>query len=66
MKITLKACRTNIGLTAKAIGEIVGVTADTIYKWERGASAPTAPQMAKMLEVYASKGFMVELKDIIF
>lgn len=66
MRITLKACRTNIGMTAKAMGEIVGVTPDTIYKWERGASAPTAPQMAKMLEIYASKGFVVGLSDIIF
>lgn len=66
MRITLKACRTNIGMTAKAMGEIVGVTPDTIYKWERGASAPTAPQMQKLLKLYESKGFVVELNDIIF
>ncbi len=66
MKITLKACRANIGMTAKAVGKIIGVTEDTIYKWERGASAPTAPQMVKMLDLYESKGFVVELKDIIF
>ena len=66
MKITLKACRMNVGLTAKAEAEFVGVTMDTIYKWERGGSYPNALQMQKLLNLYESKGFMVELNDIIF
>ncbi len=66
MGVSLKACRTNIKMTAKEMGEFLGVTPDTIYKWERGASAPTAPQMQKLLALYESKGFVVGLNDIIF
>lgn len=38
MKITLKAARTNKGLTQTQAGKAIGVSKDTISKWERAVS----------------------------
>jgi DNA-binding XRE family transcriptional regulator len=66
MKLTLKACRTNVKATAKELAEYVGVTEDTIYNWECGKYCPTAVKMQKILEFYERKGFVISLNDIIF
>jgi DNA-binding XRE family transcriptional regulator len=34
--LTLRSCRIIAGFKAEEIAEVVGVTVDTIYKWERG------------------------------
>ena len=66
MKLTLKACRTNVKATAKEEADYVGVTEDTIYNWESGKYCPTAVKMQKILKFYEEKGFVVSLNDIIF
>lgn len=66
MKLTLKACRTNVNATAKEEAEYVGVTEDTIYNWESGKYCPRATQMQKILKFYEKKGFVISLNDIIF
>ena len=65
-KLTLKACRTIAGVKAEELANAVGVTVDTIYKWEKGRSFPTAPQMVKYLECLAKKGFVIALGEIKF
>lgn len=65
-KLTLKACRIIAGIRAEEIANAVGVAVDTVYKWERGKSFPTAPQMVKYLECFAKKGFIIDLKNIKF
>ena len=64
--LTLKACRIIADIRADEIAEAVGVTIDTLYKWERGASFPNAPQMVKIIDFFAEKGYVVELNDINF
>ena len=66
MKISLKACRVNVGASAKEMARACGVTEDTIYNWECGKYAPRARQMQKILEFFADKGFPVALSDINF
>ena len=66
MKLTLKACRTNVNATAKEEADYVGVTEDTIYNWESGKYCPRAIQMQKILKFYEEKGFVISLNDIIF
>jgi DNA-binding XRE family transcriptional regulator len=66
MKLTLKACRTNVKATAKEVAEYVGVTEDTIYNWESGKYLPKATSMQKLLMFFAEKGFAVSLNDINF
>ena len=64
--ITLKACRIIADVSAKEMAAAVGVTVDTIYKWERGRSSPNAPQVQKILKLLANKGYIVGIDDIIF
>jgi DNA-binding XRE family transcriptional regulator len=66
VKITLKACRTNVNATAKEAAEYVGVTEDTIYNWESGKYCPKANQMQKLLEFFEKKGFPIGLGNINF
>ena len=64
--LTLKACRIIANLKADEIATAAGVTVDTVYKWEKGKSFPTAPQMVSILELFAEKGYIVDMSDINF
>lgn len=44
----LLAQRTRLGLSAKDYGQLAGVSAQTIYNWERQRSTPRAEQIAKV------------------
>lgn len=66
MKLTLKACRVNVGATAREMADFIGVTEDTIYNWESGKYSPRGKQMIKILNFFASKDFPVSLNDIKF
>ena len=52
MRITLKAARTNAGLTQQEAAKRLGVTVDTIGNWERAKSFPNALQIRNIEEVY--------------
>ena len=64
--LTLKACRTIAKLRAEDLATEVGVTVDTLYKWEKGKSYPTAPQIVKIIQCFANKGYSVDISDIKF
>lgn len=64
--LTLKACRIIVGLKVDEIATAAGVTVDTVYKWEKCKSFPTAPQMVKIIELFAEKGYIVDMSDIKF
>ena len=64
--LTLKACRVIADIKAEDLAEAVGVTTDTLYKWENGKSFPKAPQMVKIIQFFADKGYVVEIGDINF
>lgn len=64
--LTLKACRDIAKVEAKEIAEAVGVTVDTIYKWEKSRSFPNAPQLVRIIEFYAEKGYAVTVNEIKF
>ena len=48
------------------MAKAVGVTEDTVYNWENGKYAPTAKNMQKILDFFASKDFPIQLSDINF
>ena len=52
MKVTLKAARTNVGLTQQEAADKIGVTVDTMSNWERAKSFPNALQIRRIEEVY--------------
>ena len=64
--LTLKACRIIANVEAKEFADYVGVTVDTVYKWEKGKSFPNAPQMVKAIQCFANKGYLVEIGEINF
>ena len=64
--LTLKACRIIANVKAEEIATAVGVTVDTIYKWEKGRSFPTAPQLVDIIKLFAEKGYLVDIGDIKF
>lgn len=64
--LTLKACRIIANIDAKDLADAVGVTVDTLYKWEKGKSTPKAPQMVKIINHFAQKGYYVDVNDINF
>ena len=64
--LTLKSCRIIAGIKAEEIAKAAGVTVDTLYKWEKGRSYPNAPQMIKIINCFAKKGYFVEMDEIKF
>jgi DNA-binding XRE family transcriptional regulator len=64
--LTLKACRIIANVDAKELADYVGVTVDTMYKWEKGRSYPNAPQMIKIIQFFESKGYAVDIGEINF
>lgn len=47
----LASHRRRLGLSAEAFGKLVGVTGQSIYKWEAGKARPRASQMAAIAEL---------------
>ena len=65
-RLTLKSCRITAGVKVEEIARAAGVTVDTVYKWEKGRSFPNAPQIVKILNFYAEKGYAINVSDINF
>ena len=64
--LTLKACRIIAAIKADEVAEAAGVGVDTVYKWEKGKSFPSAPQMVKIIQLFASKGYVIDVNYINF
>lgn len=58
--LTLKAARVNAGLSVKAAAEAVGVTEDTMYRYESGKSSPKIGTAVKLAELY---GVSIDMID---
>lgn len=48
---SVKAQRRRLGLSAAQLGKLVGVSANTVYSWEKGASRPRSAQLAAFAAV---------------
>ena len=53
MAMTLKALRVNKGLDQKTAAEFIGITPETLGKWEQGKTFPNVPQIPKIEELYS-------------
>lgn len=47
----LAGLRTKLGLSAEAMGKLIGVTGQSIYKWEAGKARPRAGQLPAIAAV---------------
>lgn len=61
MKISLRAARTNKGLSQEEAARKIGVSVDTLSNYENGLTYPDIPILKKIEEIYE-----IEYKDIIF
>ena len=43
--------RTKLGLSAADYGKLVGVTGQTIYKWEQGGAKPRVSQLTALASI---------------
>lgn len=53
MAMTLKALRVNKGLDQKTAADYLGITPETLGKWEQGKTFPNVPQITKIEELYS-------------
>ena len=52
MQISLKAARVNAHLLQREAAEKIGVNTSTLVSWENGKTAPKAPLLKKLCEIY--------------
>ena len=62
----LQSKRKRLGLSAADFGKLVGVTGQTIYKWEKGLSRPRDKQLAALAAVRSmgKKEALARLKEL--
>lgn len=48
---SVRSHRSRLGLSAAEYGQLVGVSGQTIYQWERGTNRPQKRQLATLVEV---------------
>ena len=48
---SVRTHRTRIGFSAGEYGKLLGVSAQTVYQWERGKSRPRKPQLAALAKL---------------
>ena len=53
MAMTLKALRVNKGLDQKTAADYLGITPETLGKWEQGKTFPNVQQITKIEELYS-------------
>lgn len=52
MLLTLQAARINAGLKQTDVAKELGVTPETISRWEQGKSFPNVPQINELERLY--------------
>lgn len=57
MTISLKAARVNANLTQEQAGKAIGVSTNTISRWELGVSAPHYRYFSSICETYGLKSY---------
>lgn len=64
MRHNMKAERVRMGLTAKEVGERVGVHENTVLRWESGDAEPMGSNLIKLSAMYGcSPEYLIEQTD---
>jgi DNA-binding XRE family transcriptional regulator len=66
VKLTIKACRAQVGVSAAELAKAINVNKDTVYAWETGRTSPRLDNVMKMIKFFNSRGFDVKVDDINF
>lgn len=51
-KLTPKAARVNAGLRQKEVLETLGISVNTLWNWERGATSPSIAMAQRLADLY--------------
>lgn len=52
VKMTLAACRVNVGMSQKEVAKALNISNKTLGNWENGISFPPADMIEKLCELY--------------
>lgn len=52
LQISLAAARVNAGLTQEEVAKKMGISKNTLVKWEKGVSEPSISQGRKLSAIY--------------
>lgn len=52
LQISLAAARVNAGLTQEEVAKKMGISKNTLVKWEKGGSEPSISQGRKLSAIY--------------
>lgn len=55
LKLTLKALRINKGYTQEKAAELIGISVETLAKYEKGITYPDIPILKKIEKTYDTK-----------
>ena len=53
MGLSLKALRVNKGMDQREAAKLLGITPETLSRWESGKSFPNVPQITKIENLYS-------------
>lgn len=51
-KLKLRACRVQAGYSQREVSEAIGVSEQTVVRWETGKKSPTMVQGVKLSDLY--------------
>lgn len=60
----LKKLRENKGLTANAVGEIIGKSGKTVNAWENNRGQPDAEMLILLCDIYGVEDILNEFRDV--
>lgn len=64
MRGNLKAERARIGLSAREVADLVGVTEASVLNWEQGAAEPKATSLLKLAQIYrCTPEYLLDMTD---
>ena len=61
---TLKRLRAKSGMTADAIGQLVGRSGKTVIAWEHGNGQPDAEMLIKLSQIYHVDNMLEEFRSV--
>ena len=66
MKITIKACITNAGLSQAKVAELMGIAPSTVGAWCTGKRKPRIDELERFCRIVSTPDNEVTVSDIFF
>ena len=64
MRMNMKAERARTGLTAEEVAKRIGVSVNTLLRWESGQNVPLAENLMHLAQLYkCSPDYLLDIKN---